>query len=70
MTLVLRAFSRTGGWFAAPSANVNWAVMHGQGTEEDIDFELSELTLTKTLKLGDDIELSKIEGHPVAVSMP
>lgn len=69
MALDLRAFSRTGGWFAALSANINWAVMHGQGTEKDIDFELSELTLTKTMVLGDDIELSKFGGLPVAVIM-
>ena len=70
MTLDLQAFSRTGSWFAAPSANVNWTVIHGQGTEEDIDFELSGLTLTKTLKLGDEIELSKVEGQSASVGIP
>lgn len=62
MTLDLRAFSRTGGWFAtAPSANVNWEVMRGQGFDGDVDYELSELTLTRTLKSGGDIELEGFE---------
>ena len=42
--------------------------MHDQEVEENIDFELSKPTKTKTL--SDDIELCKIEGQPVAVSMP
>lgn len=51
MTLdLLRALSRTGDWAAAPGANINWAVVQGQGTEEDIGFESSELTKTSTIE--------------------
>ena len=63
MTLDLRAFSRTGGWFAAPLAagNVRRKGISPAGIADEVDYTISELTLTRTLRADDDVGLNNIE---------
>lgn len=58
MTLDLRAFSRTHAWFSSPpAATTHWDVNGPEDAVSEVDYEVSELTLTRTLRVDDTIEL-------------
>lgn len=70
MTLDLRAFSQTGGWFAAVPARDNpcQATFLEDG-EDKVEYTVSEITLTRTLRMDEStcsVKLPDFMGNVVA----